>query len=162
MSSDISSAGSYIKADAIENKIRQVRSENHPAENQSLADRLGVQPPESSGQSGAGHYSHSRVPTAVCGRAGYRSSGFFLCQVRHCGETRQRFLREVRSGTEKELNTKPRQKRPQQCGLFAQPCSNVIQRYKIKTKNLYNEKSSTPATVLRIFLFIVIKKKLFC
>lgn len=30
--------------DAIENKIRQVRSENHPAENQSLADRLGVQP----------------------------------------------------------------------------------------------------------------------
>lgn len=31
-------------ADAIENKIRQVHSEKHPAENQSLADRLGVQP----------------------------------------------------------------------------------------------------------------------
>ena len=30
-------------ADAIENKIRQVHSEKHPAENQSLADRLGVQ-----------------------------------------------------------------------------------------------------------------------
>ena len=31
-------------ADAIENKIRQVQSEKHPAENQSLAERLGAQP----------------------------------------------------------------------------------------------------------------------
>ena len=31
-------------ADAVENKIRQVHSEKHPAENQSLADRLGVHP----------------------------------------------------------------------------------------------------------------------
>ena len=30
-------------ADAIENKIRQVHSEKHPAENQSLAERLGLQ-----------------------------------------------------------------------------------------------------------------------
>lgn len=31
-------------ADAIGNKIRQVQSEKHPAENQSLAERLGAQP----------------------------------------------------------------------------------------------------------------------
>lgn len=45
-------------ADAIENKIRQARSEKHPAENQSLAERLGT-----SGQNPQSFQAQSSTPT---------------------------------------------------------------------------------------------------
>ncbi len=46
-------------ADAIENKIRQVHSEKHPAENQSLAERLGA-----SGQNSKTFQDQGGIPTA--------------------------------------------------------------------------------------------------
>ena len=58
-----------------------------------------------------------------------------------CGKTRQHLLREMWSRTEKELNTKLGQKRPQQCGLFC--CNLGLIRYAdivIITGNLCNGK----------------------
>ena len=46
-------------ADAIENKIRQVHSEKHPAENQSLAERLGA-----SGQNPQAFQAQGSTPAA--------------------------------------------------------------------------------------------------
>lgn len=46
-------------ADAIENRIRQVHSEKHPAENQSLAERLG-----NSGQNPQAFQAQGSTPAA--------------------------------------------------------------------------------------------------
>ena len=81
-------------------------------------------------------FSSFRAFSANC-----HASRCFLHKMWRCGKTRQRFLHKMRNRTEKELNTKLGQKRPQQCGLFC--CNLGLIRYAdivIITGNLCNGK----------------------
>ena len=104
--------------DAVANQFAKRSQKNEPASG-NLADRF-----------------QASVPRAIS-----ESSRCFLHKMWRCGKTRQRFLHKMRSRTEKELNTKPEQKRPQQCSLFC--CNLGLIRYAdivIITGNLCNGK----------------------